>query len=57
MPRYDSPMDINIRPVAETDAEDVYKHIGFIPYEELKNGIKEPWDDKKTFRSNILAGG
>jgi len=50
-------MDINIRPVAETDAEDVYKHIGFIPYEELKNGIKEPWDDKKTFRSNILAGG
>ncbi len=35
-------------------AEDVYRHIGFTQYGELKNGIKEPWGDKKTFDEVFL---
>lgn len=35
-------------------AEDVYRHIGFTQYGELKNGIKEPWGDKKPFEEVFL---
>ncbi len=37
-----------------THAEDVYRHVGFIQYGELKDGIKEPWGDKKTFDEVFL---
>lgn len=32
-----------------TDAEKIYRHMGFIQYGELPEGIKEPWGNKETF--------
>ncbi len=48
-------MEIAVLSVREgTKAEKIYKHMGFKVYGKLNGGIREPWENKKTYNEIFL---